>query len=87
MAIAWAGMPAPEHSGPSPASARRWDRLTRGLLVLGLVLRLYHYLREPAVWHDEAALILNVIGKNFLSFVALDSEDDAAKAVKALRKL
>jgi len=29
----------------------------------------------------------NVIGKNFLSFVALDSADDAAKAVKALRKL
>ncbi len=29
----------------------------------------------------------NVVGKNFLSFVALDSEDDAAKAVKALRKL
>ena len=29
----------------------------------------------------------NVIGKNFLSFVACDSADDAAKAVKALRKL
>lgn len=28
-----------------------------------------------------------VIGKNFLSFIALDSEDDAARAVKALRKL
>ena len=28
-----------------------------------------------------------VVGKNFLSFIALDSEDDAAKAVKALRKL
>jgi predicted amino acid-binding ACT domain protein len=27
------------------------------------------------------------VGKNFLSFVALDSADDAAKAVKALRKL
>ena len=27
------------------------------------------------------------IGKNFLSFVMLDSADDAAKAVKALRKL
>lgn len=27
------------------------------------------------------------IGKNFLSFVALDSADDAAKAVKVLRKL
>jgi hypothetical protein len=29
----------------------------------------------------------SVVGKSFLSFVALDSEDDAAKAVKALRKL
>src|SRR6184192_3818256 len=29
----------------------------------------------------------NVIGKNFLSFVACDNADDAAKAVKALRKL
>jgi predicted amino acid-binding ACT domain protein len=29
----------------------------------------------------------SVIGKNFLSFVALDSAEDAAKAVKALRKL
>ena len=29
----------------------------------------------------------SVVGKNFLSFLVLDSEDDAAKAVKALRKL
>ena len=29
----------------------------------------------------------NVIGKNFLSFVVCDSADDAAKAVKALRKV
>ena len=29
----------------------------------------------------------SVVGKNFLSFIVLDSEDDAAKAVKALRKL
>ena len=28
-----------------------------------------------------------VVGKNFLSFIALDTEEDAAKAVKALRKL
>ena len=27
------------------------------------------------------------IGKNFLTFIAVDSADDAAKAVKALRKL
>lgn len=29
----------------------------------------------------------SVIGRNFISFVALDSADDAAKAVKVLRKL
>jgi hypothetical protein len=29
----------------------------------------------------------SVVGKNFLSFIVLDSDDDAAKAVKALRKL
>lgn len=28
-----------------------------------------------------------VIGRNFISFIALDSADDAAKAVKILRKL
>jgi hypothetical protein len=35
------------------------------LLALGLGLRLYHYLCDPSVWHDEAALILNVLGKSF----------------------
>jgi hypothetical protein len=35
------------------------------VLVLGLGLRLYHYLREPSVWHDEAALIVNVLIKDF----------------------
>jgi predicted amino acid-binding ACT domain protein len=29
----------------------------------------------------------SVVGKNFLSFIVLDTEDDATKAVKALRKL
>ena len=29
----------------------------------------------------------SVIGRNFISFIALDSADDAAKAVKVLRKL
>jgi Dolichyl-phosphate-mannose-protein mannosyltransferase len=40
-------------------------RLTTFLLLLGVGLRLFHYLREPSIWHDEAALLLNVIGKNF----------------------
>jgi hypothetical protein len=35
------------------------------LVVLGFSLRLYHYLRNPSMWHDEAALVLNVLGKNF----------------------
>lgn len=30
-------------------------------IVLGLGLRSYHYLRCPAVWHDEAALIICVL--------------------------
>lgn len=29
----------------------------------------------------------SVVGRNFLSFIALDSDEDAARAVKALRKL
>ena len=32
-------------------------------LFLGVGLRSYHYSRDPAVWHDEAALILNVVNK------------------------
>jgi hypothetical protein len=40
-------------------------RLSAVLLVLGLALRGYHFGRNPSVWHDEAALILNVIGKSF----------------------
>ncbi|HXG13052.1 MAG TPA: hypothetical protein VNK04_25060 [Gemmataceae bacterium] len=32
---------------------------------VGLGLRAYHYLRNPSMWHDEAALVLNVLHKNF----------------------
>jgi hypothetical protein len=35
------------------------------IVLLGLALRTYHYLREPEVWHDEAALIVNVLAKGF----------------------
>jgi hypothetical protein len=35
------------------------------VILLGLGLRLYHYLRDPSMWHDEAALVLNVLGKSF----------------------
>src|SRR5262245_58421142 len=37
-----------------------------GLAVLaGLGLRAFQYVRNPSVWHDEAALVLNVLGKDF----------------------
>jgi hypothetical protein len=39
--------------------------LTTLLVALGLGLRSWHYFRNPSVWHDEAALIVNVLGKSF----------------------
>ncbi len=35
------------------------------VILLGLGLRAYHYLRAPEIWHDEAALVVNVLDKNF----------------------
>jgi hypothetical protein len=34
-------------------------------VLVGLALRAYHFLRCPAVWHDEAALVVNVLGLSF----------------------
>jgi len=45
--------------------AARHERCLRLLLLLGVSLRAWHYLSNPSVWHDEAALIVNVIGKDF----------------------
>ncbi len=35
------------------------------LLALGLALRGWHYLRGPSMWHDEAAVVLNVLYKSY----------------------
>jgi hypothetical protein len=35
------------------------------LVVLGLGLRSYHYLRQPPVWHDEAALLINILDRDY----------------------
>jgi hypothetical protein len=43
--------------------------MTRLLVALGLALRLFHYLRNPSVWHDEAAVIVNVLERNFLELL------------------
>jgi hypothetical protein len=35
------------------------------LVLVGLALRLFHFARNPAMWHDEAAAVLNVLDKCF----------------------
>jgi hypothetical protein len=55
-------------SESSPRAGNRWARAvpwTACLVALGLGLRCYHYLRDPSMWHDEAALALNVLDKDF----------------------
>jgi hypothetical protein len=49
---------------PPPPAARlgRWTALA---VAVGLLLRAFHYLRGPSVWHDEAALLVNVLDLNF----------------------
>src|SRR5262245_52189814 len=52
---------------PGPTDQRQTlNRFTMFAAILGLVVRAFHYLREPPVWHDEAALLVNVIDKTFL---------------------
>ena len=41
--------------------AMRFSNWTAAWVAFGLGLRLFHYLRDPSVWHDEAFLILNVL--------------------------
>ena len=53
-------------------------RLQTALVVFGLALRCWHYLRNPSIWHDEAVLILNVIGKGFIDLLGPLSFDEAA---------
>ncbi len=35
------------------------------ILFLGLALRIYHLLRVPPLWHDEAALVINVMNLSY----------------------
>src|SRR5215471_14779449 len=52
--------------------------LMAGCLAVGLGLRLYHYLRDPAMWHDEAALVLNVLDKSYAGLLGPLSFSEAA---------
>ncbi len=48
------------------------------LVALGLGLRLFHYLRNPSMWHDEAALVLNILAKRFSELLGPLSFAEAA---------
>ncbi len=37
-------------------------------LAVGVGLRLFHYLRNPSLWHDEAAVVVNVLQKGYADF-------------------
>src|SRR5207248_11360339 len=63
--------------GSWPTWTRRLS-WTSGVLALGLGLRLYHFLRDPSLWHDEAALVLNVLDKGFLDLLGPLSFAEAA---------
>ncbi len=59
-----------------------WLRTARGLsivlLAVGLALRAFVYLRNPSVWQDEAALLVNVIGKGFAELLGPLTFSEAA---------
>ena len=43
------------------------------VIILGIIVRLYAYLKNISFWHDEAALALNIINKNYFElFKGLD---------------
>src|SRR5262245_57155131 len=55
--------------------------LTTSVVLAAVCLRILLYLRDPSVWHDEAALLVNITGK---SFSALLGPLDFAEAAPPL---
>src|SRR5262245_9092753 len=49
----------------SPGSLRRRFLLLLLVIAAAIALRVFHYARDPSMWHDEAALVLNVLQKGF----------------------
>jgi hypothetical protein len=62
-----------DHGGRTGWVSRRVNRspgslCSRFLIFVaaaGVGLRAYHFVRDPSMWHDEAALVLNVLQKGF----------------------
>ena len=45
------------------------DWLTRAAVLVGLLLRGWHYAADRTVWYDEAVLLANVLNKDWLSLL------------------
>src|SRR5260221_8624366 len=81
-------MPKTLTPNPSPGKPGEGDQtfslwLQRGgavylLALLGSLLRFFHCLRDPSVWHDEAALIVNVLSKDFAALLGPLEWNEAA---------
>src|SRR5258708_898949 len=48
------------------------------VVLLGLLLRAYHNVRQQPVWHDEAALLVNVLDKDYGELMGPLLLDEAA---------
>jgi hypothetical protein len=59
-------------------ATHRLAATTLALVLLGLLLRSYHYLRQAPVWHDEAALLVNVLDKDYPELLGPLLLDEAA---------
>src|SRR5260370_34004548 len=48
-----------------PVGRRPVAWILPAMVLAGICLRGYHYLRCPAVWHDEAAVVVNILRLDF----------------------
>lgn len=68
----WTGPARPAKSGRMrgfrddlATDADRLRRLATGFVIVGLVLRLVHYLQNYTIWYDESVLLFNVLDKDY----------------------
>jgi hypothetical protein len=66
--------------GPSAPASRNGTSLwlIPSIVMLGLGLRVYHYLLNPGVWKDELFLLRNIVGKSYVELLGPLVCDQAA---------
>jgi len=60
------------------AAVPREETLLRAAVALGVALRLAHFLRNPSIWHDEAALVLSALRLSFADLLGPLVHSEAA---------